>query len=169
MKKALTYMIILIVSLPLFYSCGPFRSSLMGSAVPEDLRRYEKIISVPGLSRAEIYVKVNCWFVETFNYTESVIEFQDKEAGKIIGKYVSRYHEGVHYYTVIQTISIDIRDEKMRIVIHDPNFEIMSNVFRSIRDEYPPLKTQQGIDNVRARWEELSTELGKYLHTEDIW
>jgi len=52
---------------------------------------YEQIIEVPGASKEELYSRVNSWFVETFNSAESIIEFQDKEIGKVMGKYVWSY------------------------------------------------------------------------------
>jgi hypothetical protein len=158
--------ILAVLSSTLFYSCG----SLIGAAAPEEQRRYEQVIDVPNLSKTEIYIKANAWFVETFNSAESVIEFQDKESGKIMGKYVFQYDEGVYHYVVRQTISIDTRDNKARIVINDPYFIITSAVGQTYPNaQYQVLKTQKGIDKARIRWEKLTSELTKYLQTNDSW
>ncbi|WP_107822016.1 DUF4468 domain-containing protein [Mangrovibacterium marinum] len=47
----------------------------------------EQVIEVPG-TKDELYVKANEWMVRSFNNAKSVIQFQDKEAGKIMGKYL---------------------------------------------------------------------------------
>mgnify|MGYP000120821397 CR=1 FL=1 len=38
-------------------------------------------------TKNELYLLANEWMVRRFNNAESVIQFQDKEAGKIVGKY----------------------------------------------------------------------------------
>ncbi|WP_233248578.1 DUF4468 domain-containing protein, partial [Desulfonatronum sp. SC1] len=69
---------------------------MMGTTAPEEARRYERIIEVPNHTKSEIYVKANAWFVETFNSAENVIEFNDRESGRVMGKYVFTYNEGVY-------------------------------------------------------------------------
>jgi len=66
-------------------------------ATPEMLH-FEKIINVLNTPKDELYIKVNSWFVETFTSAESVIEFQDKEAGRVMGKYIFDYYN-VHKLT----------------------------------------------------------------------
>jgi Domain of unknown function (DUF4468) with TBP-like fold len=81
---------------------------------------YEKIIEVPNLSKDQLYIRANAWFVEAFKSAESVIQFQDKEAGSIMGKYVfkSSYTSNKYHYRNI--ISIDVRDNKARIKFYEP-------------------------------------------------
>ncbi|MDR1809196.1 MAG: DUF4468 domain-containing protein [Prevotella sp.] len=151
----------------ILYGCG----TMMGAAASEESRRFETIIDVPNLSKSDLYVKVNAWFVEKFNSAESVIEFQDKEAGKIMGKYVYTYSEGIYTYAVRQTISIDVRDNKLRFVVNDPYFKTTSGMGQAYPDaQYSILKTQTGIDKARVRWEELSNSLSSYLNdNSDTW
>jgi hypothetical protein len=89
MKRVLFYSVLTVLLSAFLYACG----TMMGAKAPEEARRFEKVIDVPGFSKSDLYVKANAWFVETFNSAESVIEFQDKEAGKIMGKYVFSYYE----------------------------------------------------------------------------
>ena len=82
---------------------------------------YEKIIEVQEVSKEKLYIKANAWFVETFNSSESVIEFQDKDEGKIIGKYASQTANsgdfyGQRYRTII---SVDIQNNKLRIKFYN--------------------------------------------------
>src|SRR5690625_7103367 len=80
------------------------------------------------MKKDDLYIRTNGWFVETFNSPESVIEFQDKEAGKIMGKYVYTYSEGVYTYAVRQTISIDIREGRLRMSIRERSEEHTSEL-----------------------------------------
>lgn len=70
------------------------------------------------------YVKANEWMVETFGDAESVIQFVDKEAGIIKGKYMmyqgqkaSQYSPSVQSYFAM--ITIRVRDNAAKIEV-DP-------------------------------------------------
>lgn len=157
---------IVVVLSTLLYSCA----SMMGASAAEEARKYERVIEVPNHTRSEIYVKANAWFVETFNSAESVIEFQDRESGKIMGKYVFTYNEGVYTHAVRQVISLDCRDNRVRIVINDPYFKTTHGMGQYYPNtQYSPLKTQVGVEKARIRWEYLSNELEKYLQIDDSW
>jgi hypothetical protein len=93
MKKVLFLCLTVLLS-AFLYSCG----TMMGVKASDEARRFEKVIDVSNLSKSDIYIKANAWFVETFNSAESVIEFQDKEAGKIMGK-VCFFLHGRSIYT----------------------------------------------------------------------
>jgi len=51
-----------------------------------------EIINVPG-TKDENYIKANLWLVDVFISAKSVIQFSDKDAGVIKGKYVLNYNE----------------------------------------------------------------------------
>src|SRR5690625_5187989 len=110
MKKLITLIFTVVLISPFLSSCG----TMMGAKVDESERSIDEIVEAPGMKKDALYIRANGWFVETFNSPESVIEFQDKEAGKIMGKYVYTYSEGVYTYAVRQTISIDIREGRLR-------------------------------------------------------
>jgi hypothetical protein len=166
MRKVLFFSLTILLS-AFLYACG----TMMGAKASEEARRFEKVIDIPNLSKSDIYIKANAWFVETFNSAESVIEFQDKESGKIMGKYVFSYAEGVYTYDVRQTISIDIKDGKVRIVINDPYFRTTSGMGQKYYDaKYTPLVTLAGINRATEKWTELSNSLASYLNTtNDNW
>ena len=46
------------------------------------------VVEVSGVSSADLFVKSNTWMVDVFKNSESVIQFSDKEAGVIKGKFV---------------------------------------------------------------------------------
>jgi hypothetical protein len=166
MKNILIGSVCVIFLSVILYGCG----TMMGAKASEEARRFEKIIDIPNLSKSEIYIKANAWFVETFNSAESVIEFQDKEAGKIMGKYIYGYTEGVYTQKVRQTISIDIRENKIRFIINDPYFKTTSGLGQAYPNaSYSPLVTQAGLNKARVEWENLSNSLADYLKSDDSW
>jgi hypothetical protein len=79
--------------------------------------------------------------------------------------------EGVYTHDVKQTISIDIRDNKIRIVINDPYFRTTSGMGQQYYNaKYAPLVTQAGINRATEKWTELSSSLASYLNTKnDEW
>lgn len=75
-------------------------------------------------SKNSNYVKANEWMVETFGNAESVIQFVDKEAGIIKGKYMmyqgqtgSQYSPPTQSYFAM--ITIRVKDKAARIEV-DP-------------------------------------------------
>lgn len=44
------------------------------------------IIQAPSLSKDQIYIQTNSWFVHTFNSGKSVIQLNEKDAGTILAK-----------------------------------------------------------------------------------
>jgi len=162
MKKII---FVLIVSI-LMNSCATVEK-----ATPE-LRRYESVGDIPNVIKDDLYVRVNGWFVETFNSAESVIEYQDKEAGKVMGKYTFNYSEGIFYYSIKQTISVDVKDGKYRIVISDPYFLITGDMWSgssTANAEYRVLDTVAGITRARTEWIKLEQSLVGYLTTSSKW
>jgi hypothetical protein len=47
---------------------------------------YSEVMEVQGVSKSDLYLRANTWLARAFKSAKSVIDFQDKEAGKIIGK-----------------------------------------------------------------------------------
>jgi hypothetical protein len=80
---------------------------------------YSKIVDAPGVSQDDLFVKVNLWAVGYFNKADSVIEYSDKGAGIISGKYIGHTHlimgglSGRQYVRSIFTISV--KDDKVKL------------------------------------------------------
>jgi hypothetical protein len=47
---------------------------------------YSGVVNVDSVNSKELYVRAHTWFANTFKSAQSVIQLDDKEAGKIIGK-----------------------------------------------------------------------------------
>ena len=166
MNTRISMISIFAFALVLFTGCA----TMMGVKAPPEMRTFEKIIEIPNQTKSYLYIKANSWFVETFNSAESVIEFQDKEAGKIMGKYIFSYAEGVYTYNVRQIVDIAIKDNKIKIVINNPLFKATSGMGETYTNtSYRPLETQKGIDRARVEWNNLANSLEEYLKKNDEW
>ena len=70
-----------------------------------------------------LFIKANDWMVSTFNDATSVIEYSDKEAGVIIGKYKlhGEINHGLYGATtdtrVYAKIEIEVKENKARVII----------------------------------------------------
>jgi len=85
-----------------------------------------EVVLVPGKNKTEIYTKARQWFTNYFISGESVIDYEDKESGTIIGKgtadngsinIVSRSR--INY-----KIKVDTKDNKARISVSLLNYNI---------------------------------------------
>lgn len=92
MKKLLSLLFIFI-----FVGCAPARF------VTTPNPKYETVLSLTG-ENDKLYVKANEWMVQSFLDAKSVIQFQDKDEGIIIGKYL------LHSYllSILLKVEIDV-------------------------------------------------------------
>lgn len=83
------------------------------------------IIEVPEKTADELFVLANSWAVDTFNSAEAVIEFSDKEAGMIKGTF-SHSISGLNTYATETTMTIEVREGRVRITFDDPRARMTS-------------------------------------------
>jgi hypothetical protein len=103
---------------------------------------YEGIIKVDDATAADLYVKASEWFAMTFNSANNVIQMQDKDAGKIIGKGAikvekSGYPNGVFDFT----IKFSSKEGRCRYIItdiaHDKRGSALNGSGGAIENEKP--------------------------------
>jgi len=76
---------------------------------------------LPG-DKNQLFVKANEWMVKTFNSAESVIEYSDKEAGALMGKYLMFNDVNIGYFgntdiKIYAIIDIRIKDNRAMLSI----------------------------------------------------
>lgn len=107
---------------------------------------YEKTLDRPGFSKLEIFGASKKWIADTFNNGKSVIQFEDKDQGRIIGKASTTVTtNGGTWGLVTSTnlefkLQIDCKDNKYRIRLYDiiqisPSYSVVSNVSLESLDE----------------------------------
>jgi uncharacterized protein YceK len=115
-----------------------------------------EIVEAEGTSKDDLYVRANSWAVDTFVSAESVIEFQDKDAGIIKGKYLFNVVGGMYFHDVKTTITVETRDGKARISLSDPMVRITGSMMgSSTPTKYKPIDSQAVLDLSQPEWEAL--------------
>ncbi|MEM9549216.1 MAG: DUF4468 domain-containing protein [Bacteroidota bacterium] len=132
----------------------------------EESKQFEVTIDVPDKNANQIYTSVNEWMVLTFVNAESVIQFQDKESGKAMGKYVGDYKKpefpSVPFKSII---SVDVKDQKARIRFLEAQW-MSTNKNGS---EWKIVQFQETIDKIRAEWSDLASDLESHLIQKSDW
>lgn len=129
MRKIL---LLILVSTTLM-SCGGYQQiKTTNVSVPP----IEEVINLEG-SKNDLYVRANKWMVENFNNAKSVIQFSDKEAGVVAGKYligtVGSMGTGLASSYVGPTkdvfavITIDVKDNAAKITLTSEPFQTMES------------------------------------------
>jgi hypothetical protein len=169
MRLALTSFKILMVLL-LTASCylpAPIteeQRSMLGS--------FYRVIEAEGQTKNDLFLKINSWMVDRFKNSDDVIEFSDKDAGVITGKFVEvmafRLKDGNTFvYNVISTIKIDVKDNRARITLKDPVARQSNAPFAP----YEAVSSSELATNVLTVWEALADNLSDFLNTneDDDW
>jgi hypothetical protein len=87
---------------------------------------YSGIVNVDSINSKELYVRAHTWFANTFKSAQSVIQLDDKDAGKIIGKgfiqVVTPFKAGIEgtigfVGNVYFTLDIQTKDGKYKYVL----------------------------------------------------
>jgi hypothetical protein len=154
MIKNIIKCMILVVMMFLLFSCA----SVMPNIVPVSGEVESKIIAVEGLTKDELYIKVNSWAVDAFNSAESVIEFQDKEAGIVKGKYSTDIVEGIYYSRIKTTLTVEVKEGKCLIRLSDPLTQFTGDALNGSyggNRAYKPIDTQAVLDKAKIEWEGL--------------
>lgn len=100
-----------------------------GTTVPsEPMKDYQRIVEIPNVKQDVIYENSRQWVAKSFKSANSVIQYQDKTAGSIIGKgnvdfscanFLKCY--GRTQPVLEFTFQIDAKDEKARVSFSDIN------------------------------------------------
>lgn len=109
------------------------------------------------------YIKANEWMVETFGNAESVIQFSDKEAGIIKGKYMmykgqtgSEYSPAVASYFAM--ITLRVRDNAAKIEIEPINDFVVTKYMGSSFGFTPEMFTTEATNLVADFEQKMKSE-----------
>lgn len=100
-------------------------SLLLGCAIPQPIteadRTFERVVEAPGYSKDQIFEATKIWIAENFRSAKAVLEYENKEAGTIIGNGAVRYPcsgmecIGKGNWKVLFTMRTDMKDNKFRL------------------------------------------------------
>ena len=81
---------------------------------------YEGVVEVPGVSKADLYLRAHAWVAKTYRSANDVIQMQDKEAGQLIIKGVSRVSSRGNSFGIVRhTLTIYVKDGRYKYVLSD--------------------------------------------------
>ncbi len=114
---------------------------------------YTSIIDAPDRSKDQLFVIAKTWFAISYKSANAVIQMEDKEAGKIIGKGIIQPQTkfmGMTTYCgcINHVVVIDIKDNKLRYTIDSFIHEACGEwkpVFGNIEDWKPSMQLTKGM------------------------
>jgi uncharacterized protein YceK len=127
---------------------------------------YETIVEVPA-SKSELYIRANEWMIVNFKDARSIIQFQDKEDGTIIGKYLLHFYpqavilSPVPGFEVYALIKIMVKDKNAKIAIEPQNQWHFGTHMLTVYD-YSPEQAEQDIQN-------LISDFTSFIRKETNW
>jgi hypothetical protein len=101
---------------------------------------FEKIFDAPGYSKDQIFERSKIWIAENFKSAKAVVEYENKEAGTIIGNGVIPYPcsgfecIGTGGWKAHFTMRVDIKDQRFRLT------------FSNLRLSWPPAPGRTSYD-----------------------
>ena len=93
-------------------------SSLQVKTLPITPIEITEVVNVPNQSKSDIFNFAREWFTTYFVSGEAVIDYENKDAGTIIGKSIAKNGYGFlgsRYYKIHYKLKVDVKDNKMRI------------------------------------------------------
>lgn len=129
---------------------------------PSEVKGVTKVVEVPGVSKDDLFVRASTWMVDMFNSAKNVIQFSDKDAGVIKGKYIITFPQFLATGECEATITIECKDGKCRLIIDDPyNFRADDIYSTRITN-----MTKEGYESVTNDINALCLSFEKYLKEE---
>jgi hypothetical protein len=136
MKKAASVILITL----LLMGCGALKN-LFGKTTSDPLpTRMQNIYDLPGFDKDLIYDSALSWMKKSFATSEGVINLQDKDSGKIIGKGLTHFFSKdstsrgkipCRYNMIIET-----KDNKMRVTYDDLTAQWTDKYETPVEEEY---------------------------------
>lgn len=123
--------ITLLISIIFLTSCG----ALVKIEKPEKPKDFQKTVILKTKHNSN-YIKANEWMVTTFNNPKSIIQFSDKQAGIVKGKYIMfSGQEATQYTTAVKSyyaiITIRVKDNASKIEISPVDEFVIMNYMGS--------------------------------------
>jgi hypothetical protein len=96
------------------------------AALPVDpqthLITYQGVVEIPGISKADLYTRAYAWIANAYHSANAVIQMQDKEAGQLVAKGLTRVNARALGMTmdagiVRHTLTIYVKDGRYKYVL----------------------------------------------------
>ena len=157
MKKMVSLIVVFGI---IFVSCTTMPKSV-------EIEPFEEVVTVSDITADVLFVKVNSWMVDSFKNADSVIQFSDKEAGIVKGKYITpNVQDGMWLYDIESTITVEVREGRYRISMDNPIVYYKGTTYAPTagnRQIYP--LTDNLAEKLKVEWANLAKSLNGSLST----
>lgn len=104
-------MVLLMLAATALFGCGGY------NVIPQQELDTTRIFDVPNQKKDQLFEKSKIWIAKTFKSAKSVIEYENKENGNIIGNGAIRVfvNGGITPVDITFTMEEDIKDGRVRV------------------------------------------------------
>ena len=137
-------------------------------------RTFERVVEAPGYSKEQIFNGTKIWIAENFKSAKAVLEYENKDAGTLIGNGIISYPcSGLECiakadWRVPFTMRVDIKDQKFRLTFSNLHLSWPASYNRTYGAQPGhdgPIRNQSDLDAVRPVLlkfgDQLLTSFGK--------
>jgi len=103
--------------------------------VPTNQRNYFEVVK-HSKNKDVAFEETKIWLSKTFNDSKAVIEYENKESGKIVGRGMTKVSYGLGYINVQFTIEIDTKDSKSRLKFENIKQSVNNSAYHEIQNQY---------------------------------
>ena len=129
-----------------------------------DSKKMSITIAVDG-DKKDLFTDLNIWVIQNFQSAKTVIQYSDKEAGVISGRYLERYLQDNYWDDLYVMFTIKVSNTKI-ILEFVAEGKVPSDDMPKIHASISPPK----IGELRSNWESLAQQLavtmGGHVQTE---
>ena len=128
--------------------------------VTEADRTLDGVFEASGFSKDQIFTATKIWIAENFRSAKSVIEYENKEEGTLIGNGIIPYPcSGLEHitkadWTVSFTMRVDIKDQKFKLTFSNVRLSwppSYNSTFGSQRGHDGPVRLQGDMDAIEPK------------------
>lgn len=168
MFKKLVFLVSLLLAFFIVSGCAHMNKDMENTDAS-----FSEIIVIPGKTKDDLFVKANSWMVDTFVKADSVVEYSDKQAGLIKGKYVTDTTDGMYLMRIKSVITIEVKDGKARVSLSNPMQKATGSMLGGApyNNPYAPVESQQFFDEkVKPQFAEVVDSFKMSLQkTQSSW
>lgn len=106
-------------------------------AVNAQIERIEKVVEVSDVDKSTLYGRAKDFFVTTYRSANAVIQNDDVENGKIVGKGTFEVFAVMTEFKVRHSVSIYVKDNKFKYIIEPMLVDVPTKLKQFNPDSYP--------------------------------
>ncbi len=168
MKKILFISVLLLVSLTLLGGCS-------GNPLTEEQKTISVVKTADGMGQDKLYEVVKIWMAQNFNSSKAMIEYDNKEAGTIIGNSNMRFPcsglgcLGQEGWKLHFSMRVDVKEERYKVSYRNIEVSWPASYISGVRQPaYRGPISQKAYDNVKAALLELADRLEASINSGEV-